>query len=178
MRSLLAEQVSVSDFATLIEVLAEQSVELQEKVDDGIWSDRADSVQEGRDRVATAAARRRLSRQVAAKVVHEGVEPSMPAVVLDPGLYQAISARAEETEPVSPDDDERLNASVAAYLAEWPGDRWPALLTNARIRGAVSAALAPQFPGLAVVAYEEIPVDVALDLVGEVNPAETQASDP
>ena len=172
MRSLLAEEVSVSDFPALIEVLAEQDVEIKAKADDEIWSATADTEHERRDRAANAAARRRLSRQVGAKVVSDGIRHAVTAVVLDARLNQAFAAATDPTEPLAPDEEELLNASVAAYLDGWQGDRWPALLTNAKVRNAVHAALAPQFPGLPVVAYEELPVDVDLQLLAPIVPPE------
>jgi type III secretory pathway component EscV len=172
MRSLLAERVSVSDLPALIEVLAEQAEELWAIVDDGIWSDRADAVQEGRDRSATAAARRRLGRQVAAGVAQHGLRGTITAVVLDQRLHQATCDAADHSEALSGDDDELLNASVTECLGSWPGDSWPVLLTNAKVRSAVRAALEPQFPDLSVIAFEELPFDVDLELAGEVRPVE------
>ena len=172
MRSLLAERVSVSDLPTLIEVLAEQAEELWAIDDDGIWSDRADLVQEGRDRSATAAARRRLGRQVAAGVAQHGVPGTITAVVLEQRLHQATCDAADHKEPLSRDDDELLNASVAECLGSWSGDRLPVLLTNANVRSALRAALEPQFPDLPVIAFEGLPFDVELELAGEVRPAE------
>ena len=170
MRSLLAEQVSVSDFPALIELLAEQDVELKSKIEDEIWSDDADAEHERRDRAANAAARRRLSRQVAAKVVSDGIGQSVGAVCLDARFNQAFAAATDHPEPLAPDDHELLSSSVAAYLAGWEGDRWPALLTSAKLRSAVHEALAPQFPGLLVVAYEELPLDVDLRLLDRIVP--------
>ena len=170
MRALLSERVSVSDFPALIEVLAEQEEELIAIVDDGIWSDRADDVQEVRDLSAAAAARRRLARQVAAGAVQHGFPGTISAVVLDSRLHQTACDAADQGDALSGGDDERLNASVAACLGAWPGDGWPVLLTNAKVRGAVRAALEPQFPDLSVIAFEELPFDVELELAGEIRP--------
>jgi hypothetical protein len=167
MRSLLAEQISVSDFPSLIEVLAEHDVELQAKPDNPIWSDRADAAQKTRDRDANTAARRRLSRQVAATVAHDGIARAVTAVVLDDRLHQAVSAAADQSELLSRDDDELLNASVGRFLDAWPGDRRPALLTNAKVRSVVQTALVAQFPDLPVIAYEELPFDVELAIADD-----------
>ena len=170
MRALLDEGVSVSDFPGIIEVVTYQHEQFRQAAaqSDPIWSDEADVVADRRDAEAVAAARRRLGRQVAAKVTSDAPGQPMTAAVLDDGLHQMVAAARAVKEPLAPEDADLLIRSVRAALTSWPGSRWPALLTTTEVRGTLRDALAEEFRDLSVVAYEELPADVSIDVAGTI----------
>jgi hypothetical protein len=171
MRALLDEGVSVSDFPGLIEVLVNQYERLQDvpAAGDPVWGNDADDVLEARDAEALAAARRRLARQVAANVVTDPVTQTVTAIVLDERLQQSLASACAAGEALPADDAVLVNSSVRGALGRWPRTHWPAMLTTTDLRGMLRQSLAAEFPDLSVVAFEELPVDVQIDIAATVS---------
>ena len=170
MRALLADGISVSNLPAILEGLAEH--------EDRLPRDRAAEVNRPRDRspllieqelAYIGSVRRRLSRQVAATVVRHPAGNRLPALVLDERLHHAVASYRGAGGPLPPEELEIVNGGVRGALSRWTEPRWPAILTTGELRPHLRAALAHEFPALAVLAYEEMPVDVAFDFVGEVS---------
>jgi FHIPEP family len=169
MRALLAERVSVSNMPGILEALAEQEeiVSDEARASDTLNAGSV-SWRRAEESRLVAGVRERLFRQVAAAVVPDGLEPRIPVLVLDEQLHQAVASHGQSNQPLPAEDVEAVNRAVRAALGEWTGPRWPALLTIGRLRADLRAALYQEFPALAVVAYEELPVDVTIDFVGSI----------
>jgi type III secretory pathway component EscV len=176
LRALLDERVSVSDFPAILEVMAEQE-DVGRKGADLLWSAAAGSRVAERDRSVVAAARRSLARQVAATVVTDKITNRIAVMVLDDGLHAAVASCSNTEIDIADEDLDALRRGVQSALERTTGPRWPALLTTSELRPNLRALLAPKFPELAVVAYEELPGDVSFDIVSMVSASgETSAA--
>jgi hypothetical protein len=85
----------------------------------------------------------------------------LPALLLDPALEESIASRLPERH-----DRRRVEQAVADALE----DRTDVvLLVAAASRPAVAELLAPAFPDLPVLAYQELPPDIGIDMVGRID---------
>jgi hypothetical protein len=84
----------------------------------------------------------------------------LSALLLDPALEESIASRL----PVR-HDRRRVEQAVADALA---GRADVVLLVNAHSRPAVAELLAPAFPDLPVLAYQELTPDISIDVAGRV----------
>ena len=107
------------------------------------------------------ACRRSLSRHIAAPLLRGR---RLEALLLDPGAE--VEFRDALQSRVSPDPGRArmLIASVEAVLAAEPGAR--AILAPGDVRRPLRELVAPRFPDLAVLAYEELPPDLEVRPVG------------
>jgi flagellar biosynthesis component FlhA len=164
MRDLLREGISVSNFPAILEVLAEEDDGGAQRV--AIRGGRPAEVPWERETACVAAVRRRLARQVAASVVRPPMGNQIPVLVLDERLHGAFTSYDGA---LPPEDTEIVNDAVRTVLGHWAEPRWPAVLTTSELRPSLRAALAHEFPALAVLAYDELPTDVSFAFAGEIS---------
>jgi type III secretion protein V len=106
--------------------------------------------------------RRSLSRHIAHRVARR---QELAAVLLDPGAECLLrDSLTGESAAVTGAHLAGLLGSLEAALAEAPESR--ALLAPADVRRPLRNLVASRFPGLAVLAYEELPADLRVRPVG------------
>jgi len=111
-----------------------------------------------------AAARRALRRHISLRA--GGGEP-LGALLLDPATERAVrESLLGEVPALDPAEVTRLLESLAAHLAAAGGR--PVLLASADIRRAVRLLVAPRFPRLQVLAYDELPPDLPVRPLGRL----------
>jgi type III secretion protein V len=146
LRRLLEEEVSIRPVRTILEALLEAG---------------------GSARGAAAlgeACRRALSRHIAHRCASSG---PLEALLLDPAAEAALrETLSGELAAVDPEWAGGLLGSLEAALGAGP--RPAVLLTAAEVRRAVRNLVAPRFPRLAVVSYEELPPELQVKPVGRV----------
>jgi type III secretion protein V len=146
LRRLLDEGVSIRALRTILEALLE-----------------AGGAGRGAPALAEVA-RRALRRQLAH--AHAGDGP-LPVLLLDPAAEQAVrDALAGETLAMDP----RIAAAMLDTLGGELGAvaSPPVLLTSPDVRRAVRALVAPRYPRVPVLAYEELPPELAVRPVGRI----------
>jgi type III secretion protein V len=150
LRRLLAEGVSVRPLRTILQSLL------------------ADGPQAGAPALAERC-RRALSRHIAEAAALAPGRP-IPVLLLDPVAERALrDALVGEAAAISPAEMDALLESVASGLAGAPRPR--ALLAPVDVRRAVRNLLSGRFPGLYVLAYEELPTDRRVTPVGRASTA-------
>jgi hypothetical protein len=87
------------------------------------------------------------------------------AILLDPGLESRIADG-----DLDGHDRRRVERNIAAALAD--RDELPVVLVAAGCRPAVARLLAPAFPGVAIVAYQELPPDANIDVAARIDEPE------
>jgi type III secretion protein V len=88
-------------------------------------------------------------------------------MLLDPAAEQTIREGLEgELAALDPRQALALVDALAAELAAQPSP--PVLVTSPDVRRAVRGLVAPRFPRLAVLAYEELPPELPVRPVGRV----------
>ena len=108
------------------------------------------------------ACRRSLSRHIAQPLLRGR---ALEALLLDPAAEMTFrDALAGASGPPDPSRVRYLLASVEAALASTPRPR--ALLAPGDVRRPLRDLVAQRFPGLAVLAYEELPPDLEIRPVG------------
>jgi type III secretion protein V len=100
------------------------------------------------------ACRRALGRQLAHRLAPDG---PLEALLLDPSAEARFRQALAGGPPLEPGQATALLDGLAAALG--PGPRPPVLLAGAPVRRAVRDLVAPRFPDLRVLAYEELPPD-------------------
>ncbi|MFL5302433.1 MAG: FHIPEP family type III secretion protein [Anaeromyxobacteraceae bacterium] len=114
------------------------------------------------------AARRALRRHIAhAFAGHRALD----ALVLDPAgeaeLREALATGTSSAAATA------LVAGAAQALAAWRSEATPVVLTGADVRRAVRQALAPRYPRLAVLSFDELPPTLPVRPVGRLALAAT-----
>jgi type III secretion protein V len=108
------------------------------------------------------ACRRSLSRHIAQPLLRGR---ALEALLLDPSAELAFrDAIHGDARPPGPDGVRALLASVESALAAAPRAR--ALLAPGDVRRPLRDLIAQRFPGLAVLAYDELPPDLEVRPVG------------
>ncbi len=114
--------------------------------------------------VLAAAARRALRRQIGHRA---GGGHALPALLLDPGAEQAVrESMLGEWPALEPARAARLLEALERALGE-AGDG-PVLLASGDVRRAVRLLVAPRWPRLQVLAYDELPADQPIRPVGRL----------
>lgn len=127
LQRLLAEDVPVRDLRSILEALAQAS-----------------------PGEALEAQLQGLRGRLAALISHRAAPGGrLAAIYPDPAIEDALRAG----QPLAPSDAEALVDDLIAALADHPG---AALVTGADVRAALRAVIAPQLPGLPVLAIEEL----------------------
>jgi len=146
LRRLLEEEVSIRPVRTILEAVLEAG---------------------GAARGAAAlgeACRRALSRHIAHRCASVG---PLEALLLDPAAEAVVrDALTGELAALDPEWEGGLLGGLEAELGAAP--RPAVLLTAAEVRRAVRNLVAPRFPHLAVVSYEELPPELPVRPVGRV----------
>ncbi|WP_242394652.1 flagellar biosynthesis protein FlhA [Anaeromyxobacter oryzisoli] len=146
LRRLLQERVSVRPLRTILEALLE-----------------AGGAPRG-PAALTEAARRALRRHLAE--VHAGEGP-LPALLLDPAAERSLrEAIAGEAIALDPAVGAALLESVGAQLDAHRDP--PVLLVSPDLRRPLRAFLAARWPRIAVLAYEELPPELAIRPLGRI----------
>jgi type III secretion protein V len=110
------------------------------------------------------ACRRALRRQLGHVHAREGL---LAALLLDPAVEQAVrEALAGEHLALDPRRAMALLDALAAELAGHPAP--PVVLTSPDVRRALRGLVAPRFPRVAVLAYEELPPELPVRPVGRI----------
>ncbi len=145
LRRLLEEGVSIRPLRTILEALLEAGP------------------QRGSAALAEAA-RRALRRHIGWRCAGDG---PLQALLLDPGAEEAVrSALRGEVLALDPAVAAALVDALAAALRDRTEP--PVLLASPDVRRAVRSLLAPRFPAVAVLAYEELPPELPVRPVGRL----------
>ncbi len=146
LRRLVEEDVSIRPVRTLLEAMLE-----------------CGGAARGAPALAEAC-RRALASHTTQRLVAAG---TLEALLLDPAAEAALrESLCGEHAALDPDSADGLLGCVDAELR---AARPAALLTGGDVRRAVRNLLAPRFPRLAVVSYEELPPETAVRPVGRVS---------
>jgi len=152
---LLREQVPIRPLGQILEALGEHSettkdpVELAERV------------------------RRRLARAISTR--YRDRHGRLAAILLDPAVAAELSPLAHSVDSVShprltPQACQSLARQIASeYESHAAAGRTPVLLVNADIRRAVKQLVAGHAPRLAVVSFDEITSDTAVESLGMIH---------
>ncbi|HET8538416.1 MAG TPA: flagellar biosynthesis protein FlhA [Anaeromyxobacter sp.] len=145
LRRLVEEGVSIRPLRTILEALLEAGP------------------QRGSAALAEMA-RRALARHIGHRCAGDG---PLPALLLDPGAEAAVrEGLAGEALALDPALAARLLESLAEELRGH--DAPPVLLASPDVRRALRGLLAPRFPRVAVLAYEELPPELPVRPVGRL----------
>jgi type III secretion protein V len=145
LRRLVEEGVSIRPLRTILEALLEAGA------------------QRGPGPLAEAA-RRALRRHIGQRCAGGG---ALAALLLDPGAEDALRrALRGEVLALDPAVARALVDALAAELRAHPEP--PVLLASPDVRRALRSLLAPRFPSLAVLAYEELPPELPIRPVGRL----------
>jgi type III secretion protein V len=146
LRRLVEEGVSIRPLRTILEALLEAG---------------------GAPRGAAAlaeAARRALRRHIGHRFAASG---ALAALLLDPALEGAVrSSLAGEVLALDPELAGRLLDALDREVRARPSP--PVLLTGADVRRALRDLVAPRFPGVAVLAYDDLPPELPVRPLGRV----------
>ena len=145
LRRLVEEGVSVRPLRTILEALLEAGP------------------QRGPAALAEIA-RRALGRHIGHRCAGDG---PLPALLLDPGAEAAVrEGLAGEALALDPALAARLLDSLAEELRRH--DAPPVLLASPDVRRALRGLLAPRFPRIVVLAYEELPPELPVRPIGRL----------
>jgi type III secretion protein V len=115
--------------------------------------------------VLTAAARRALRRHIGHRAALDGAP--LAALILDPGAERAVrESLLGDLPALDPAHAARLVEAVAEALRG--AGQAPVLLASGDVRRAVRHLLAPRYPRLQVLAYDELPPDQPVRPIGRV----------
>ncbi len=153
LQNLLAEQVSIRDLRTIVEILAERAPKSQDSA------------------VLTAAVRAALARSIVQDLV--GADDELPLIALDPGLEQilhkSLQSSQGESIGIEPGLAERVQRSVTEAAAQQEAEGAPAVLVVApEIRAWIASWLRGAVRNLTVLAFTEIPDNRRIRVVATV----------
>jgi len=151
LRNLLMERVSVRDFRSILESLADHGTDIKDPAQ------------------LTEMVRQRLSSQLTAR--HAGADGSVYGIALSPEVENTF--RRLQSPGVggvlSPDDLQQILVMFSEATSRLPEtDTIPVILTSADIRRSVSTFVVRHMPGLAVLSYREIDPKADVKTVGVV----------
>lgn len=153
LQNLLAEQVSIRDLRTIVEILAERAIKSQDPA------------------ALTAAVRVALARSIVQDLV--GPEDELPLIALDPALEQILHKSLQgsqgETIGIEPGLAERVQRSVTDAARRQETEGTPAVLVVApEIRAWIASWLRGAVRNLTVMAFTEIPDNRRIRVVATV----------
>jgi type III secretion protein V len=110
--------------------------------------------------------RRALSRQIAHRHAPSG---ALEALLLDPGVDAELRRSSLDGSPaLGPEWHARLLAAVEHALSTLDEGRAPVIVTEPAIRRGLRLLIAPRFPRLAVLSYDELPPCLPVRPLGKV----------
>jgi flagellar biosynthesis protein FlhA len=153
LQNLLAEHVSIRDFRTIAETLAEQSSRSQDPS------------------VLTAAVRVALSRGIVQQLI--GTTDEIPVAVLDPGLEQLLQRTLQASEEgqasFEPGLAERLQGALAQTHDNMEArGQQSVLLVAAPIRSWMARFAKHAAPGMHILSYNEVPDNRQIKVVSTI----------
>jgi flagellar biosynthesis protein FlhA len=153
LQNLLAEQVSIRDLRTIVEILAERAPKSQDSA------------------VLTAAVRAALARSIVQDLV--GAEDELPLIALDPSLEQILHKSFQSSQGesigIEPGLAERVQRSVTEAALQQEAEGAPAVLVVApEIRAWIANWLRGAVRNLTVLAFTEIPDNRRIRVVATV----------
>ncbi len=159
LRSLLAEGVSIRDFGTILETLAEYAPRIQ---DPDLLTDLV------RERLARTVTRPHVDDQGTLRVLH-----------LDPGIEEQLRGGVQRTEggsflAVDGNTLDRLVRGIESSVPPGADGKQPVLLTSQAIRAPLRQLLARVAPRLAVLSHNELPPDVKVVGAGRIGLADAR----
>ena len=159
LKNLLKERVSIRDFRSVLEALADHASETK------------DTEQ------LTELVRQRLAKQLTAR---HAVNGTVPAIVLAPAVESAFRRLQSPGAGAALDPNEvqtLLRAFENATKALVHAETVPAILTAADIRRAVSTFVARHVPGMSVLSFRELDPRITVQTLGVIGaePARAQA---
>ncbi len=153
LQNLLKEKISIRDMITIAETLAEHGGKSQEPD------------------VLTAAVRAALGRSIVQKI--NGLEQELPVLTLDPELEQLLQKTIQSTGAegggVEPGLAQRMHQLLEEQARNLEMGGKPAvLLVSSVLRSWLARFVRHSIPGLHVLAYNEVPEDQQIKVVGVV----------
>ncbi len=153
LQNLLKEKISIRDMITIAETLAEQGSKSQDP----------DTL--------TAAVRSALGRSIVQKI--NGLEHELPVLTLDPELeqllQQTLQGSGTEGAGIEPGLAQRMHQLLEEQTNKLEMTGKPAvLLVSSLLRSWLSRFVRHTIPGLHVLAYNEVPEDQQIKVVGVV----------
>jgi flagellar biosynthesis protein FlhA len=159
LRSLLGEGVSIRDFGTILETLAEYAQRIQDPD------------------LLTDLVRERLARTVTRPYVDE--QGTLQVLHLDAGVEEQLRGGVQRTEggsflAVDAQTLDRLVRGIEASLPPGSDGKPPVLLTSQTVRAPLRQLLARVAPRLAVLSHNELPPDVKVVGAGRIGLADAR----
>ncbi len=153
LQNLLKEKISIRDMITIAETLAEQGGRSQDPD------------------VLTAAVRTALGRSIVQKI--NGLELELPVLTLDPELEQLLQKTLQSTGAegagVEPGLAQRMHQLLEEQARKLElGGKPAVLLVSSVLRSWLARFVRHSIPGLHVLAYNEVPEDQQIKVVGVV----------
>jgi len=153
LQNLLKEKISIRDMITIAETLAEHGSRSQEPD------------------ILTAAVRAALGRSIVQKI--NGLEQELPVLTLDPELEQllqkTIQSNGAESAGIEPGLAQRMHQLLEEQARQLEMGGNPAvLLVSSVLRSWLARFVRHTIPGLHVLAYNEVPEDQQIKVVGVV----------
>ncbi|MBI4819597.1 MAG: flagellar biosynthesis protein FlhA [Deltaproteobacteria bacterium] len=151
LKNLLAERVSIRDFRTILEALADNAAEVKDP-----------------ERL-TELVRQRLSRQLTQK--HRSPEGELPALVLSTELESAFR-RMQGSAGAGPVDSQDLSRVLSAFESASAlsarGSVTPVVLTPADVRRTVATFASRHMPGVGVLSFRELDPSAVVKNLGVI----------
>jgi len=150
LQNLLTERVSIRQLRKIVEAMLEHAVVSQEPG------------------ALTAAVREALGRFIVQDIV--GMNDELPVFTLAPALEQVLQESVQgNVAALEPGLAERLHQSLTECVARQDAQGQPAvLLVPGPVRPALARLVRHGVPGLAVLAYAEVPEDRAIQVLGTI----------
>ena len=151
MQNLLGERVPVRQLRKIVEALVENAPHTQDPA------------------MLTAAVRTSLGRFIVQEIA--GSTPELPVYTLNPQLERVLQDSTQGNgAALEPGLAERLHQSLADCVAKQEARNEPSvLLVPAPVRPALARMVRHSVPNLSVLAYNEVPEDKRLKLVGTIS---------
>ncbi|GAB6068065.1 flagellar biosynthesis protein FlhA [Methylothermus subterraneus] len=153
LQRLLKEKIPIRDMITIAETLAEHGSKSQDPD------------------VLTAAVRAALGRAIVEKI--NGLESELPVITLDPELEQLLQKALQNADQegigIEPGLAQRIHQLLEQQTRKLEESGKPAvLLVSQALRGWLARFVRHTIPGLHVLAYNEVPEDQQIKIVGVV----------
>jgi flagellar biosynthesis protein FlhA len=153
LQGLLAERIPIRNMRTIAESLAENAVQTQDPA------------------ILLAAVRVALGRQIIQGI--NGMDSELPVITLDPELEQLLQQSVQQSGPAGPGIEpglaERMQRSIAeSAMRQQASGQSPVLLVAPTLRAWLSRFMHQVAPNLHVLAYNEVPDNKSVRLIGAV----------
>jgi flagellar biosynthesis component FlhA len=173
LRELISEEVSIRDLRQILQTILECDYVIADESALIIFDERiafASAPSPGWQKspaVLVTSVRRALKRYLSQKYARG--ESAIRTYLLDPHVEQKLTAHSRATEPLTEKDVEGIIEAVQSEVKGWQGAALPPVLTNTEVRRPFRQIIAPVFPSLPVVAYQELSPEANIQPVSRIS---------